>query len=97
MREREIGRIQAMCRLIRSRPDPALTIGEGAGLVSNESADTTNGEHFRCDEHLPHWSGCRLTSCLSGQSFKSHTPPSSLFSIYARDREQQRGVCRTYV
>jgi hypothetical protein len=79
--EREIGRIHAMCRSIRPRRDPALTIRGRFGLVSNESADTTSGEHCRCHERLSHRSGRRLTSFRSEQSFNSHTPPFS-FCIY---------------
>jgi hypothetical protein len=40
--EREIGRIYAMCRSIRPRHDPVLKIRGGSGLVSNESAGTTD-------------------------------------------------------
>ncbi len=72
VREREIGRIHAMCRSIRPRRDPALTIRGRSGLVSNESADTTNGEQHRCDERLSHQSGRGLPSCRSGQIPKSH-------------------------
>ena len=77
VREREIGRIHAIGRSIRPWRDPTLTIKRRSDLVSNEFADTTDGEHFRCDERLSHQSGRRLTSCLSNQCFKRHTPPLS--------------------
>jgi hypothetical protein len=80
----------AMYLLIRPRRDPALTIRERSGLVSNEAADTTHREQRRCDEGFSHRIGRRLTSCLSEQILKNHTSPLS-FSIYLRDREQQRG------
>ena len=90
VREGGIVQIRAMCLSIRPRRDPALTIRGRYGLVSNEIADTTDGEQRRCDERLSHRSGRRLTSCLSKQFYKSHTPPFSC-SIYPPDREQQRG------
>ena len=88
--EKEIGRIRAMCLSIRPRRDPALTIRGRYGLDSHESADTTDGEQRRYDERLSHRSGRRLTSGLSKQFYKSHTPPFSC-SIYLPDTEQQRG------
>ena len=78
-----------MGRSIRPRRDPALTIKEVSGLVSNESADTTDEEHFRSDDRLSHRSGRRLTSGLSDQCSRSHMLPLSL-SIYLRDKKQQR-------
>src|SRR5688572_1487808 len=92
VREREIGRIHAMCLSIRPRRDPSRTISGRSGLVSNAFADTTDGKYFRCDEHLPHRRGKRFTSCLSDHLFKSHTPPPS-FSIYLQ-RSHSRGLSR---
>ena len=82
VRESEISRIHPIGRSIRPRRDPALRMKGGSGLDSNESADTTDGEHLRCDERLPHRSGRRLTSCRSTQCFKRHTPLLS-FSMYS--------------
>ena len=65
MSEREIDRIHAMCRSIRSRRDPALTTRESSGLASNMSADTTDGEQFPGDERLSHWSSRFHPSGLS--------------------------------
>ena len=87
--ERESGRIHAIYPSIRTQRDPALTIRGRSGLASGQSADTTDGEHRRCDECFPHQSGLRPTSCLSAQFLKSHMPLLS-FSMYLRDREQQR-------
>ena len=64
VREREIGRIRAMCLSIRPLRDPALTSRGRTGLVSNESADTTDGEQRRCDQQLSHRSRRRLVRAL---------------------------------
>ena len=42
--EKAIGRIHAMCLSIRPLRNPAFTIEGRSGLVSNESADTTDGQ-----------------------------------------------------
>jgi hypothetical protein len=75
--ERAIGRIHAICLSIRPLRDPVLTIRGRSSLVSNVSADTTDGEQRRCDERLFHRNGWRLTSCLSELFFTSHTRPPS--------------------
>ena len=88
VRESDLGWIHAMGRSIRPWRDRALTIRERFSHVSNEPADTIEGEYFRCDARLSHRSGRRLTSCLSDHVPKSHTPPLSC-SMYLRDRAPQ--------
>ena len=78
MREKRIGGIHAMCLSIGPWRDPALTIRGRSGVVSNETANTTDREQCRCDERLAHRSGRLLTSGLSEQFNKSHALP--LFS-----------------
>jgi hypothetical protein len=68
-----IGRIDAMCFLICPLRDPARTIKGSSGLVSNESAETTDGEQwplFRRSER-------GFMSYLNEQCFNSHTLPPS--------------------
>ena len=75
--EREIGRIHPMCLSISPLRDPVLTMKKRYGLVSNESADTTDGEQYPLFKRLSHRSGRRLTSRLSALFFTSHTRPPS--------------------
>ena len=72
--EREIGRIYAMCLSIGPLRDPVLTTKGRPGLVSNESADTTNGEQRRLS---PRRGGEGFMSYLSEYGFNSHTLPPS--------------------
>ena len=77
VREREIGRIDAIDIATRPLRDPVLTIRGRSGLVSNLCAETTDSERHRSDARLSQRSGRHLTSGLSDQSFMSHTAPPS--------------------
>ena len=89
VRKRELGRIHTIGRAIRPLRDPALTIRGRSGLVSNTLTDTTDGEQGRGAVRFPHQSGRRLTSGLSTQCFKSHTPPLSC-CMYPPDKPVPR-------
>jgi hypothetical protein len=76
--EREIGQLHAAMGLsIRPLRDPVLTIRGKSGLVSNVSADATDGERasgrstFLSTERRP------LTSGLRDQLLTRHPPPPS--------------------
>ena len=93
VREREVVRIHPMCLPIRPLRDPALMIGGRFGLVSNESAHTTDGEQCRCDERLSYRNGRRFTCCLNDQCCKRHPPPLSFTArqILPEDRASPHG------
>jgi hypothetical protein len=61
MSEKAIRWINAMCLSIHSLCNPALIIKGSSHLVSNEPADTTDGEQ----QGLSSGSGRGLTTCLS--------------------------------
>jgi len=62
---------------IRPLRHPALMMRTISRLVSNESADATDGKQRLCDERLSHRSGMRLTSGLCAGFFKRQTLPPS--------------------
>lgn len=64
VREREIGRIHAMGFVVCPLRDPELTTRAKSRIISNESADATDGEQRRGDERLSHQYGKRRTSGL---------------------------------
>ena len=77
MCEREVRRVHAVCLSISPMRDPPADIRARPRLVSNESADTTDGKQWWCDEYVVRGSGRPLRSCVSGRFFKRHTTPLS--------------------
>jgi len=75
VRKRERGWIHAMGLAIHPLRHPALVMRTIPRLVSNKSADATDGEQRRGDEPLSHESGKRLTSGLCTGFFTKHTRP----------------------
>jgi hypothetical protein len=85
MSENAIGRIHAIGFEIRPSGDPALMIERNHGLISNESAETTDREH-RSLSLGREW---RLVSYMSEHGFKSHAPPLSFKVEFTPVQEQQ--------
>jgi hypothetical protein len=86
MSENTIGRHCPMCFSIRSPCNPTLMIKGMSGLVSNESAHTTDGEQRR----LSFRSGRGLMNYLSEHGFTSHSSPPSINLHQARPRTPTR-------
>jgi hypothetical protein len=78
MRERELGRIHTVDLAIQPLRNPGLTTRGKSRIVSNECADTTDGEQRRYDERLSCRSGKRLTGCWHKGVFKRHEIPPNL-------------------
>lgn len=75
MSENAIGRHRPMCFSVRPPCNPTLVIKGMCGLVSNESARTTDGEQRRHSSR----SGRRRMNNLSEHGFTSHSlPPSNI-------------------
>jgi hypothetical protein len=90
--EKAIGRMHAMYFSICPLRNPALLIKGRSGLVSKESADTTDGEQCR----LAPRSRRRLMRYVSEHGFNSHSSPPSSFSSM-RDQERQQGAMRIII
>ena len=86
MSENTIGRIHTMSFEIRPPGNPAFMNERTSGLVSNESAETTDREH----RSLCLGRAWRLVSYLSEHGFKSHAPPLSFQVDFTPDQGQQR-------
>lgn len=82
MRVHAIGRHRTMCFSVRPRCHPTLMIGGMFGLLSNESAHTTDGEHQRLSAR----SGRRLMSYLSEHGFTGHSLSPSIILHQADPR-----------
>ena len=83
MSENAIGRHRPMCYSVHPPCNPMLMIKGVCGLVSNESAHTTDGEQRR------HSSRCRRRrmNYLSERGFTSHSPPPSIILHQARPKQ----------
>jgi len=87
MSKNTISRIHAMGFEICPPGHPALMNERTSGLVSNESADTTDREH-RILSLGREW---LLVSYLSEHGFKSHAPPLSFKIDLTPDSGRQQG------
>jgi len=87
MGENTIGRIHPMSFEIRPPGNPVLMNKRTSGLVSNESAETTDREH----RILSLGRGWLLVSYLSEHGFKSHAPPLSFKIDLTPDSGRQQG------
>ena len=72
MRERELVRIHVMGLAIRLLRDPELTSRGQSSIVSNEFAETTDGEQRGGNECLSPRSGRRVTSGPCDGFFNRH-------------------------
>ena len=86
MSENAIGRHRAVCFSVRPPCNPPLMIKGMCGLVSNESAHTTDGEQRRLSSR----NGRRLMNYLSEHGFTSHSSPPSIMLHQARQRTATR-------
>lgn len=77
---KEIGRVHAMGFAICPLGNPVDVINGRSCLISNESADTTDGEQRRSDEWFVHRSRRGLTKGPGEQFFKKHMPPYCSFT-----------------
>lgn len=86
MSENAIGRHRTMCFSVRPPCNPTLMIKGMCGLVSNESAHTTDGEQRRLSSR----SGRRRMNYFSEHGFTSYSPLPSIILHQAKPRTATR-------